>query len=295
MTPASLTRFILLAGLWGASFLFMRIAAPEFDPWWTALLRIGLAWVAMALWCRWRGLHLHIGAHWKQFAVLGLFNNAIPFALYAYAALHLPAGYSAILNALTPLFAALVAMVMLRERLRWQVFAAVLLALGGIALLSRAGPVALNGETVPAMLACVGATLCYGFAGPYAKRYLSKVPAAANATNSMLFASLALTPPALLDLPSVHPSAGVWAAMGGLALLCTALAYFLYYRLIADIGAVRAGTVTFLIPAFGMFWGWLFLGEPITPGMLGGFAMVLIAAALVLDLVPGLRTRAVAA
>lgn len=286
--------FVALAAIWGASFLFMRIAAPYFGVWWTAELRVALAALAMAGVALGTGRAMLTRRHWRGFLVVGTFNSAIPFALYAYAALHLPTGYSAILNALTPLWGALFAAWMLGERLTLRVVAGVALALAGVSLLVKVGVGALDAHALAAVAACLAATACYGFAGAYTKKALSGVATFAIATNSQLFAAVVLLPAAAWQLPAANPPLQAWWAMLLLALLCSAVAYFLYFALIARLGPTRATTVTFVVPAFGMLWGWLLLGEPVTLAMLLGFALVLAATALVMGFGP-FAARAVAA
>jgi drug/metabolite transporter (DMT)-like permease len=180
---------------------------------------------------------------------------------------------------------------MLGERLTWRVFAGVAFAVSGIALLVRLGPVSATTEIVVAGLACVAATLCYGFAGPYTKKNLTGVAPVAGAANTMLSAAMVLLPAAVLSVPSKMPPAGAWLAVASLALFCSALAFIVYFQLIRNIGATQISAVTFLLPAFGIFWGWLFLGEQVTVGMLGGFVLIAIAAGLVLGIGP-FRLRA---
>lgn len=286
MSPPDLLRFIALAALFGASFLFMRIAAPHFGALATAELRLliaGTVLTAVALGLR---KPMHTRARWREFAVVGAFNTGIPFALFAYAAIHIPAGYSAILNALMPIFAAFFSALMLGERLSWRVFAGVVTAMAGISMLVQLGPVRIDREVLLAALACMLATVCYGFAGAYTKKYIAGLPAHGAAANTMMWGALLLLPAAMLNLPPVAPPPQAWLAVAALALVSTALAFFLYYQLIVRIGATQIAAVTFLLPAFGIFWGYLVLGEPVTPAMLGGFVLVALAAALVLGIGP---------
>ena len=218
--------------------------------------------------------------------MVGTFNTAIPFALFAYAAIHIPAGYSAILNSLMPIWGAFFSAFMLGERLTWRVFAGVAAGMAGVALLVQLGPVVINRELLLGALACIAATVCYGFAGTYTKKHLAGLPAHGAATNTMLFAAAVLAPLALFNLPAAVPPLGAWLAVSALALFCSALAFFIYYQLIARISATQISAVPFLLPAFGIFWGWLFLGEPVTLAMLGGFVTVVIAAGLVLGIGP---------
>jgi drug/metabolite transporter (DMT)-like permease len=283
---SDLLRFISLGALFGASFLFMRIAAPAFGALLTAELRVLIAGVVLAACAVVTRKPLLTRSHWRQFLVVGAFNTGIPFALFSYAAIHIPAGYSAILNSLMPIWAALFSAVMLGERLHWRVFAGVAVGVAGIALLVQLGPVAIDRELLLAALACLVATACYGYAGSYTKKYIAGLPPHGAAASTMLFAAALLLPAALLALPGEVPPLRPWLAIAGLSLLCSALAFFIYYQLIARIGATQIAGVTFLLPAFGIFWGWLFLDEAVTLAMLGGFGLVAIAAGLVLGIGP---------
>ena len=286
MSTPDLLRFVSLAALFSLSFLFMRVAAPHFGAIVTAELRVLIAGVLLTALTLATGREMGTRRDWRAFLVAGGLNTPIPFALFAYAAMHIPAGYSAILNSLMPIWAAFFAAFMLGERLRWRVFAGVAAGMAGVGMLVQLGPVAVSREVLLAALACVAATVSYGFAGSYTKKYLAGRPAHGAAANTMLFGALVLAPLSMLSLPASSPPAGAWVAVVSLAVFCSALAFLVYYQLIARIGATQMSAVTFLLPAFGIFWGWLFLGEPVTAAMLGGFALVALAAGLVLGIGP---------
>jgi len=286
MSTPDLLRFVSLAALFSLSFLFMRVAAPHFGAIVTAELRVLIAGVLLTALTLATGREMGTRRDWRAFLVAGGLNTAIPFALFAYAAMHIPAGYSAILNSLMPIWAAFFAAFMLGERLRWRVFAGVAAGMAGVGMLVQLGPVAVSREVLLAALACVVATVSYGFAGSYTKKYLAGRPAHGAAANTMLFGALVLAPLSMLSLPASAPPAEAWVAVVSLAVFCSALAFLVYYQLIARIGATQMSAVTFLLPAFGIFWGWLFLGEPVTAAMLGGFALVALAAGLVLGIGP---------
>lgn len=283
MKSVDLFRLLTLAAIWGASFLFMRIVAPVLGALWTAEIRVGLAGIAMVLFMRLRAQPMQFGQHWKHYLVLGTMNSALPFALYAYAALTIPAGYAAILNATSPLWGALAGALMLGERLTARKLAGLVAGVAGVALLVRLGPAQLTAPVLTAALACALAALCYALAGIYTKRKSSSVAAPQMATGSQLGAALVLLPFLPLAPMRADPNAGIWLIAALLALLCSAVAYFIYFRLIADIGPTRALTVTFLIPLFALVWGALFLDESITAGMLAGCALVIAATWLVLS------------
>jgi drug/metabolite transporter (DMT)-like permease len=292
-----LAELMALAALWGASFLFMRIAAPEFGPVALTALRVAGATLFLLPLLAWRGQLGALRAHGKAIGVVGLVNSALPFALFTLAALALNAGLSSILNSTAPLWGALIAWLWLGERLTPSRVAGLAVGFVGVLFLAWDKASLQPGEHgVSAGLAigaCLLATLCYGFAAHYTRRALQGVSPLAVAAGSQLAATLVLALPAATAWPARVPSAAAWWALGALALLCTGVAYLLYFRLIARIGASRAISVTFLIPVFGVLWGALFLGESVTGTMLLGCAVILLGTALVTGVLqrPGRAAR----
>ena len=220
--------------------------------------------------------------------VLGIINSGVPFLMYAVAALWLPAGYSAILNATTPLMGALIGFSFFHEELTLRKWAGVMLGLVGIGLITTTGEVDLSGQLAIGVLACLIATACYGCAGFLTRRWITErggLDAKLVAFGSQIGAVLFLLPffgYSLTSGPAVDwAQPGVWASVLAVGLLCTAFAYLLYFRLIADIGPLRSLTVTFLIPPFGILWGYLVLGETLTGGFVFGGAVVCLAVWLV--------------
>lgn len=285
MKPRDAVELLVLAALWGASFLFMRLGAGEFGPLALSALRVAGATLFLAPLLALRGHAGALRAHWRPIAVVGVLNSALPFALFSLAALAIDAGVSSVLNATAPLWGALVAWGWLGERPTRERVAGLAIGFAGVALLTwdkaSLRPGSHGVSPALAVLACLAATLCYGFGANYTKRRLSGVPALAVATGSQAAAALALALPALARWPAARPSALAWASLAALAVLCTGVAYILYFRLIDRLGAARAITVTFLIPLFGVLWGWLFLGEAMTPLMGAGAAVVVLGTALV--------------
>lgn len=280
MSRTSFAEFVLLAALWGASFLFMQIGAAELGAWAAAGARVAVASLVLLPVLLYSG---HWGAfrrHAGPILLVGVFNAGVPFALFAYALLSITTGLSAILNATVPLFGALVAWLWLRERPgHWRALGLVI-GFVGVALLSWDKASFKPGGTGWAVLACLGATLCYGIAASYTRKYLTGVPAMAVATGSQWGATLALALPALWFWPSQAPSAQAWGAILAVGVLCTALAYLLFFRLIASVGPSKTLTVTFLIPIFALGYGALLLNEPITPWMVGAGGVILLGVAL---------------
>ena len=284
MKTADGAELLALGALWGASFLFMRLGAAEFGPVVLATLRVGLASLALLPLLVWRGQGAALRTHWRAIAFVGVVNSALPFVLFSVAALAINAGLSAIFNATAPLWGALVAWAWLGERLNRSRVVGLAIGFAGVLWLGwdraslQAGKHGVS--AVLAIGACLLATLCYGFAVHYVRRRLPNVPPLALAAGSQVAATAVLLLPAVWLWPRTPPSAVAWASAAALALLCSALAYLLYFRLIARLGATGAVSVTYLIPVFGLLWGALFLGERLTPTMLFGCAVVLLGTAL---------------
>ena len=280
-----IAELLLLAALWGASFLFMRMGAAEFGPLALAFVRVAGASALLLplLWWQGRG-GVVLPHHWRPLLVVGLVNSALPFALYALAALVLSTGLMSIFNATSPLWGALIAWVWLEDRPTASRALGLAIGFAGVAWLSI-GKADLRADAAgvgPAWgtAACLAATALYGFGANYTRKAVAAVPPLAVAAGSQLAATLLRAAPALLAWPATPPGARAWAAAVALALLCTGLAYMLYFRLIARLGAPRAISVTFLIPAFAALWGAVFLGEVPTAAMAAAGAVILLGSAL---------------
>lgn len=272
--------FVLLAALWGASFMFMRLGAAEFGAVAAAGGRVGLAALVL-LPLLWReGQLAQLRQHAGALFISGMLSSALPFALYSYAVTSISTGLSAILNATAPLFGALVAWLWLHERLDRNRLLGLALGFAGVALLSWEKANFTAGGTGWAVVACLGATLCYGMAANHAKRFLAGVPPLVNATGSQLGATVGLALPTLWFWPAQTPSLQAWLAIVALAVFCSALAYILYFRLIARTGPAKAITVTFMIPLFAVFYGTTFLGEAVTGWMIVCGGVILLGIAL---------------
>lgn len=286
MRASDLAELLLLAAIWGASFLFMRLSSPEFGPLSLAFLRVAGASAFLIPLLAWRqGLGSWRG-HWQPLLFAGLLNSALPFALYAFAALHLPAGLSSILNATVPMWSALVAWAWLAQvPTRWRLLG-LLLGFAGVASLASSRTGFRWDASAWAVLGCLVATLNYAIGAVATKRWLGDVPPLAVAAGSQLGATVWLAPLGLWAWPTRMPNPGAWWNLIALSLLCTGVAYILYFRLMARLGPTNAVTVTFLIPVFAVIWGALFLHEALTVAMLGGGALVLAGVALALGLWP---------
>lgn len=286
--PAGLD-FIALAALWGASFLFMRLGAGEFGPVALAGVRVAGAALFLAPLLSLRGLWPDLRRHWRMLAWVGLGNSALPFLAYSYAALSITAGLAAIFNAASPLWATLIAWAWLGKRPTRSQALGLAIGFVGVAWLAshkasfrpEAGGVA----TGLAVLACIGATLLYGTSANVTREKLREASPLTVAAGSQITAALMLALPTWWAWPEQAPSAKAWWSALLLAVACTGLAYILYFRLIARMGATRAITVTFMIPVFAVVWGWAFLAEAVTTVMLLGCLVILVGTALALGLV----------
>jgi drug/metabolite transporter (DMT)-like permease len=280
--------FVLLALLWGSSFLFMREGAQAFGAFPTAWVRVTLAAIMLTPVLIWRKELPILQAHWRPAAFSGLLNSGLPFACYAYALMNISTGMSSILNATTPLFGALIAWFWLGDKLNGTRALGLVLGFTGGVLLASDVPGGISfqsGGSGLAIAACLLATFCYGIAGSFTKRYLQNVPSIVTTTGSLWGASIGLAIPALLTWPNEAPTLHAWAALAIAGLLCTALAYVLYFRLMKRTGPARAMTVTYLIPVFANFIGVVFLDEVVTHWMMGCAVVIVAGTALASGLV----------
>jgi len=284
---------LAVAALWGASFLFIRVAVPDLRPVPLIAARVLLAGVALLV----AVTVLRRPPAWRRdgaaYLLLGGVSAAAPFTLIAAAELRLTASLAAVLNATTPLFALLLAAVRLREPLDGRRLAGVLLGVVGVAVLVGLGPLHPTGPVLAAVAASLLAALLYAIGGLYAQTRFTGTPPTTVATGQQLGAAALLLIPALLLRPAHPPDRHVSAAVLALALGCTALGFALFYRLVARLGPTAALSVTFLVPVFGLTWGALFLHETISPGTGGGLLIILASVALVTDIAPTARRRAV--
>ena len=269
-----------LAALWGASFLLMRMGAGDFGPFALSAVRVTCATLLLLPILRARGQMAALRRHWRPIFVVGLTNSAIPFLCFSYAALSITGGMSAIFNSASPLFAAVIARLWLRDTLTPARMLGVVIGFAGVVYLAWESANFKAGGTGWAIGACLVATICYGWSPNYTKRRLTGVPPLAIAAGSQLGAAIALALPALIWWPEHALSITSWATVAVLAFACTGLAYILYFRLIAHVGPANAVAVTFLIPAFAVAWGWVFLAEVITLHMATGCVVILLGTAL---------------
>jgi drug/metabolite transporter (DMT)-like permease len=280
MKPADLARLVTLAAIWGASFLFVRITSPAVGPLLTADARMLVGGLTLAAWFGFIGFDAQWRRFWRHYLVVGILTSALPFTLYAYAALSLPAGLLAVINATSPMWGALLSAWLLRDRLSARVLAGLAIGVAGVALVTR--PEAGGSFAALPVLAASGAAVCYGLAGVYMRRWAQHVPSRGMAVGTQLAGGALVLPLLAVAPPAAMPSALVIGCLLALGLVCSAVAYVLYFRLVTDIGVAGALTVTYLIPMFGVAWGALFLGESVSLPMLGGAALILLGTFFVL-------------
>lgn len=268
-------KLLFLGAIWGSSFMLIKWAAPEFGIF--ALVEVRAFGASMLLipFVFFKRQQHDLLKYWPQLLVVGLLNTAIPFCLFNYSLLHIEAGLAAILNGTAPMFGMLVAYLFLKETIGWLGLVGVLLGFAGVVLISYAQAINANASVIP-VLAILLATLCYGIAASYLKHSLSHVKPFAIAAGSQFFAALVLLPLALTNMPEAMPSSKALVSAVVLAFVCTGLAYVLYFDLIAKIGASRALTVGYLVPLFGVLWGYIILNESLTVRELAGGALVII-------------------
>ena len=279
-----MTDFVMLAAMWGASFIFMRTGVLEFGPLPTAATRVAIAALFLLPLVWLRGLLPILRTHWKKVFLVGLLNSGIPFAFFAFALLSITTGLSAILNATVPMFGALVAWDWLNDKPTASRVAGLVIGFGGVALLASDEasfrPDASGVAPAWAVLACLLGCICYGIAASYTKRYLSGLPALVIAAGSQAGATLGLALPALWLWPARMPGVSAWLALAVAGVVCTGLAYIIFFRLIENAGPPRALAVTFLVPVFAVLYGALFLGESVTSWMVVCAAVIVCGTAL---------------
>jgi drug/metabolite transporter (DMT)-like permease len=274
-------QLVFLSAVWGASFPLIRIAAPAFGPWPMACLRCVLAAVVLGLLMRITRNAWPARAHWTAIVLLSVLTVAAPFVLFNWAGLVLPAGYSAVLNATAPLFGVFAGALFERERLTGRKLLGCAAGLAGVALLVRLGPVTPDARVILAVLACTAASASYGFGAILMKRATMKHDALPASAAVHIAAALVLLLPAVAAAPAIRLRPEAMLALAVLGTVTSGFMYWLSMRLMREIPASAATSSAFMIPMFGVSWGALFLGEPVTPGMVPGVALVLVACALV--------------
>ena len=261
--------------------MFMRYLSPIVGPVLTADMRMLIAGVFLLAVFAATGFRLGWRRNWKRFIVIGMVNSGLPFLLFSFAALYVPASVESVLNALSPLFAAVFSAIWLGEPLTARKVAGLVIGASGVAAIATFGSLPASPMLLPSILACVLATACYGLGGVYIKKRAAGMAPKAMAAGSQFAAGLMVLPLAVAFPPVRMPTPTAIAALVAFAILCSAVAYLIYYKLMSELGPTKALTVTFLVPVFGMLWGGLILGEGISLVMVGGSALVLAGTSLV--------------
>jgi len=258
-------RLLFLAALWGGSFLLMRTSVGEFGPFALIELRITFAALFLLPLFQWRHPLGDLWAHKRALCILGIFNSALPFTLIAYSTLYLTAGFASILNATMPLFTALIAYWWINDSLSSAKLLGMLIGLVGVIILvwDKVSFLATPNELI-AIAAGLGAACSYGIAVTYTKAKLSHIKPWTLATGSQVASSILLLPLALLFWPVHMPSASSWLGVAVLGIMCTGIAYVIFFGLIERIGPAKSSTITFLVPGFSVVWGAYFLSEVVT-------------------------------
>jgi len=278
MSARNIIELVVLAALWGASFLFMRIAVPEFGA--IALIEARVFIAGLVLLPFWwvresTSSREKVVRHWPQILMIGLLNSSIPFVLFAYSMLYITGGMAAILNGTAPIWGAVVAWVWLKNRLALNGIIGLLIGFIGVVVLVS------DELAIPTEGKLLAVSAAYGIAANYTSEKLGDVSALSIATFSQVAAAISLLPLLFWFMPTQMPSFEAWMALLALAVACTSLAYLMYFRLLSAVGSTKAITVTFLIPMFGSFWGALFIDEKITLMMIVGMGTILLGTALV--------------
>jgi drug/metabolite transporter (DMT)-like permease len=284
MGTRDLGALLLLSALWGASFIYIRVAVPALGPFVLVELRVGLAAVVLALCAAFVGRLPKLRRRWRQFALLGAVNVAIPFSLISAAEINLTASLAAILNSTTVMFTAVVAAVWMGDALTARKLVGVALGIVGVTVLVGWDPIAMNWAVALSVGAMLAASLAYALGSVYAKRTFADSPPLAIASGQLAAAAMLMLPLAAVSAPEQSPSTIVVLSVLGLALPSTAVAYMLYFRLIANVGPTSTSTVTLLVPLFGLLFGVVLLDEPVGVGTLAGLVLILSSVILITGL-----------
>jgi len=279
---------LFLGAVWGAAFLFFRIAAPEVGPVWAAEIRLLIGATVLIVFAGRRTLAAARGRV-KSFLIVGALFSAVPFTLISFATVTLPTGFTALLNAATPLFTAAVAVGFMGQRLAWRVAAG--LAVGVVAVLVLVGwsPIEPNATTILAIAAGLGAPASYAIAGNYARARMAEVEPIDLSTGMLTAGAVLVLPIALLTGPPGTPALDGVVSLLGVGVLSTAIAWPIFFRVLRRTTPTAASTVTSIVPAFALAWGSIVLAEPVDAGLLAGFALILLSLVLVLGILPPAR------
>ncbi len=285
-----LTSLLFLGAVWGAAFLFLRIAAPEVGPAWAAEIRLVMGAAVLAVVAGRRTLIAARGRI-RSFVITGALFSAVPFTLISFATVTLPAGFTALLNAATPLFTAAIAVGFMGQRFAWHVVAGLALGVAAVIVLVGWSPLEPGAATMLAVAAGLGAPASYAIAGNYARARMAGVEPLELATGMLVAGAVVALPVALLTGAPRMPALDGAVSLLAVGVLSTAIAWPIFFRVLRRTTPTAASTVTFIVPAFALTWGSIVLAEPVGVGLLVGFALILVSLVLVLGIVPASRPR----
>jgi drug/metabolite transporter (DMT)-like permease len=285
LSIVDLGSLLFLGAVWGAAFLFLRIAAPEVGPAWAAEIRLVVGAAVLVVVAGPRTLRAARG-RMISFLIAGALFSAVPFTLIAFATVTLPAGFTALLNAATPLFTAAIAVAFLGQRLGLQAVAGLGVGVVAVVILVGWSPLEPGAATILAVAAGLGAPASYALAGNYVRAKMARVEPLELATGMLVAGSILALPVALLSGAPRTPSLDGVVSLVGVGVLSTAVAWPIFFRVLRRTTPTAASTVTFIVPAFALTWGSLVLAEPVGLGLLVGFGLIAASLALVLGLVP---------
>jgi drug/metabolite transporter (DMT)-like permease len=281
MTVRQTTMLLALAALWGASFLFMRVAVPSLGPVVLADARVAIAGVALLAYAAVIGARPALRARWRDYLLLGAINAAVPFTLLSAAELEIEASLAAVLNAMAPLCGAIVGAVWLGQRVTGTAKIGLVLGVAGVALVVGLSPFTIDLPFIAAVVACLAAAFAYGIGANLVKLRFTGEPPLALAIGQQLAAALVLLPLVPLVPVRATPDATDIACLLALALASTGIAYLLYFRLLAELGPTGGMTVIYVVPVFGVLWGAVFLDEAIHLSTIAGGAVILVSVWLI--------------
>lgn len=276
---------ILLAAIWGSSFVFMRATADVFGPIVLIAIRISVAALFLLVFLLQKKRRQEFLNHWKILFLVGSMNSAIPFSLLAYASLHLSGGTVSILNATTPVFTALIAHFWLKNFMTKLQFFGMAISISGLVFLVWDKVSWSIGSWLP-LLAGVAAGLLYGIASTTTKKYLSDVSVMTSTAGSLFFSAILIIFVSLFFLPDFNNIHSIdWLYAITLGILCTAIAFIIYFKLVKNIGPATTASVTFLIPIFAFLWGYILLDELVTIRMWIATGIILLGMGFVTGLI----------
>lgn len=276
MNHKQVSMLIIMSAIWGASFVFMKVLVPVLGPIMTSSLRLLSAAIFLYFYLLFTGYKMSWKGNIKNFIIIGVFNSAIPFTLYSFAAIYIPSNIEVIINSTSPMFGALFAYVMLKDRLNKVQVTGLLFGIIGVAIVSNINGLGSSVWVIISLLACLVAAALYGFGGTYIKKYAMHIDSKMMTLGSLLFAAILLLPFSFFYEVTEPITWGIIGLLVGFGVLGTAVTYLLYYALIKQVGATKALTVTYLMPIFGVLWSYIFINEIPTIGIYIGAPIILL-------------------